>query len=166
MKSNFLLFSFVYCSCSAQNFKYLSKKIEICSENRASAWHGETFNNIRIKLYNDGKLNDLLKNFDTLYLMQSFEIESGVYIGRIWSKKKFLNYQYKNKKFSFDDGEYFNKYSIELLEKWDTVSIRRNEKQFANTLPERWVKGIKVVKLKKRFDIMCISYRDFSVPKM
>lgn len=93
-KYNFIFFLFFFKSAYAQGFESLSRRIAVHCEANRSGWKGETFHNIRVKLYRMGKLDSIISNFDTLYLVQCYDIESGTYIGKIWNTKGMVDFSY------------------------------------------------------------------------
>ncbi|MBE2230456.1 MAG: hypothetical protein IAE96_07440 [Chitinophagaceae bacterium] len=152
--------SFIILSCTPKCFVNISKKIqEECIGN--TNWTGVSFQDLRIKLYHEGKLDFLHNGFDTLYILESYEIESGGYLGRIWSSKGVLNYTYNKSGFSFDHQRLFTDYTAQLIQNWDTTAIRAEEKINANKLPEKYIYGVRVIRWDKKLQIECIRFKEF-----
>jgi len=119
------------------------------------------FHDLWIKLYNDGKLDFLNKGFDTLYLLESYDVESGSYLGTIWNGKGTLNYSYNRGTFKVEPQHPFTAYTIQLIEKWDTVTLRNEERINAVKLPERNISGVRVIKQGTKMSIDCIGFKEF-----
>jgi hypothetical protein len=75
------LTSFFQYTCPAQNFVTISKTIQVHCEISKTKWKGETFHHVRVRLYKIRKLDLITHDFDTLYLMELYDIESGTYVG-------------------------------------------------------------------------------------
>ena len=116
-----------FSSCSQKGFVSISKQIEKRCTDVKGKWKGTTFHELRTKLYNEGRLNFVNSDFDTLYLLESYEVESGTYVSRIWNKNDVLNYTYNRGNFSFDQQKWFTDYTVQLVQKWDTATIRKEE---------------------------------------
>jgi len=152
---------FAFCSCSPKGFVSISKEVEKKCVGKKGKWKGESFHSLRTKLYNDRKLNFISFNFDTLYILESYEIESGTYVGRIWNRKNALNYTYDKNSFSFNQQKLFTDYTIQLVQNWDTAAIRMEESVNANKLPEKYINGTKVLIANKKAEIECIKFKEF-----
>lgn len=70
MKKYFIFFAvtFLFFSCSAQDFTALSKLIEGKRQEKEVKWKGQTFNDIRIKLYDNKKIGFLVTNLNLMKL--------------------------------------------------------------------------------------------------
>lgn len=157
----FITVSLVFFSCTPKDFISISKQIEKKCVGEKGKWKGESFHNLRTKLYNEGKLNFINSDFDTLYILEVYEIESGTYTGRIWNKKGALNFTYNKNNFSFDQQNLFTAYTIQLVQSWDTAAIRMEEKINAGSLPEKYINGTRVFISDTKTQIGCIKFKSF-----
>jgi hypothetical protein len=158
----FITLLVVFFSCTTpKGFISVSKQVEKKCGGERNKWKGETFHSLRTKLYNEGKLNFINPDFDTLYILETYEIESGVYTGRIWNRKGALNYNYYKNNFSFDQQNLFTAYTVQLIQNWDTSAIRMEESMNANNLPEKYIDGTKVHIVKTKTQIECIKFKEF-----
>ncbi|WP_332001478.1 hypothetical protein [Chitinophaga sp.] len=139
----------------------MSKEIEKRCTGVKGKWKGTTFHELRTKLYNEGKLNFISSDFDTLYLLESYEIESGTYVSRIWNEKGSFNYTYNRNSFSFDQQKLFTDYTVQLVQKWDTATIRREESVNASSLPEKYINATRVFIANTKVKIECIKFKEF-----
>ena len=155
------LIIFTSSSCSQKGFVSVSKKIEKECTSVKRKWKGTSFHELRTKLYNEGRLNFINSDFDTLYILESYEIESGTYVSRIWNKKDVLNYTYSRNSFSFDQQKLFTDYTIQLVQNWDTATIRKEENVNANSLPEKYINATRVFIANAKAKIECIKFKEF-----
>ena len=148
-------------SCSQKGFVSVSKKIEKRCTGVKGKWKGTSFHELRTKLYNEGKLNFIHPDFDTLYILESYEIESGTYVSRIWNKKDVLSYTYNKNSFSFDQQKLFTDYTVQLVQNWDTATIRKEESMNASSLPEKYINATRVFIANTKAKIECIKFKEF-----
>lgn len=157
----FVLLVFVFSSCSHKGFVSVSKKIEKRCVAVKGKWKGTSFHELRTKLYNEGKLNFINADLDTLYILESYEFQSGTFISRIWNRKDALNYTYNRNTFSFDQQKFFTDYTVQLVRNWDTTAIRKEESINASSLPERYINATLVFIENKKTRIQCIKFKEF-----
>lgn len=159
-----IIMASVLYSCTSTKFINVSKQIDKnCSGN--NKWKGKSFHDLRTKLYKENKLGFLSLGFDTLYVLESYGIESGNYIGRLWNKNGMVSYTYHNNTFSFEQSNLFTDYTVQLVQNWDTVGIRREENRNGVNLPERHITASRIIGRDKEFEIECIRFKDFFDPK-
>jgi hypothetical protein len=157
----FLLLVFFLSSCSQRGFVSLSKKIENECTSVKRKWAGTTFHELRAKLYNEGMLNFMNADMDTLYIMERYDIESATFSGRIWNRKGVLNYTYDRRSFSFDEQKLFTDYTVQLVQDWNTVVIRMEESTNAHSIPEHNINASRVFITKGKNRIDCILFKEF-----
>jgi hypothetical protein len=150
-----------FFSCTPKGFISISEQVEKKSIGKRDIWKGESFHDLRTKLYRDGRLNFISSDFDTLYILESYESESGTYIGRIWNKDDALNYTYNRNSFSFDQQKLFTDYTVRLVQNWDTTEIRKEESMNANNLPEKYINATRVFIANAKTKIQCIKFKEF-----
>jgi hypothetical protein len=156
-----ILFAIVaFSSCKAQGFNSLSKQIQIKNEVRNNTWKGETFHDVRVKLYNAHKL-DFVQSSDTTFFVEHYDVEAARYIGSIWSSKGDINYIYSRKVFSYEEKPYFSDYVHKLINNWDTATIKMKEKQSLQ-IHENWFYVTRVTKKETKYQIDNFSFKEFS----
>ncbi|WP_440196672.1 hypothetical protein [Anaerocolumna jejuensis] len=124
-------------------------------------WKGTTFHELRTRLYNEGKLNFLESDFDTLYILENYEVETGTYISRIWNKRGGVSYVYNRNSFSSDREKLFTDYTVQLVQAWDTATIKREASINASTLPERYINATRLSLANAQTKIECITFKEF-----
>jgi len=160
----FIFMTFNFYSCLSQNFTTLSKQIEkTCHPNFKPK--GISFRELRLQLYDSGKLNFINPKQDTLFFLESHDIQGG-YNGRIWNKKDIVQYDYNSRKgFTFDNKvKMFTDYTIKLIQTWDTLAIREEEKLYGNINPEIFISGSRII-IGDKGVIDCIIFKQFFNPK-
>ena len=161
MKPHILLFcismSIGFFSCSSQNFSRLSKQLDKkCVPNSRST----TFHDIRLKLYDSGKLNFINYKQDTVFIMESHDIQ-GSYRGRIWNKNGLVQYEYgRETGIDFKNENVFTDYTIQLVQRWDTLAIREEEKLYSIYLPIIFVNSMRIIISDKPI-IDCFRFQEF-----
>ena len=157
----FITVAVVFVSCTPKGFISVSKQVEKKCVGEKGKWKAESFHSLRTKLYNEGKLNFINSDFDTLYILETYEIESGTYAGRIWNRKDALNYTYNKNSFSFNQQKLFTDYTVQLIQNWDTVGIRMEGNINATNLPEKYINGTRVFIANAKTGIECIKFKEF-----
>lgn len=101
------------------------------------------------------------KDLDTVYMLESFDITNGSYYGRIWNNQIIINYTYHNGAFDFEDVSTFTKYTCSLIEKWDTKSIRKEEKANSSLTSPLMIFGSIVTSKGNKIKAKCIRFKEF-----
>ncbi len=115
---------------------------------------------IREKLLstNEPKVFD---GFDTLYIIETYDIQTYVFYTSIWSKKNELNYSYHFGSFIFNNEIICTKYTKVLIEKWDLSSIMYEETNNSTmTSPFHYI-CTRVIYNSNGYDIDCIKFKEF-----
>ena len=150
----------IFFPCASQNFISISKQVEKKCIGKSN-WKGQSFHDLRTRLYNEGRLGFVSSDFDTLYILESYEIESGSYTGKIWNRKGDLNYIYNKNSFQFDQQKLFTDYTIQLIQRWDTATVRTEESLNTKSISEKYITGIKVIMENQKIRIDCIKFKEF-----
>jgi len=153
-------------SSSAQDFKQLSQQLENKCTGLFKSTRSKsclfTFHNLRSKLYAAGKLDFINNNQDTLYILESYDIQGGSYRGRMWNRNGLVQYRYDyDSGFTFNNyKKMFTDYTIELIQKWDIVSIREEEQLYSNIIPVFFIYSSRIIfGNKPRTD--CLRFKEF-----
>lgn len=158
----FVMFAALNVKC--QPFKKVSKEISRY-EYRIGLRKikRDRFHEIRVKLDKLGKLGFAAEN-DTLFLLESYSIESGIFYGLIWNNLDEVKYKYQYRDNSFDFGGYegFPPYIRDFVQEWDTVAIRHEERMDPETIsPRRDIYATRVIKHKDSLEIDRIKFAEF-----
>lgn len=153
----FFLLVIVMVGCS-KSFKAISLAVE----KRQSVGKNDimTFHDVRLKLYRTGKL-DFLKDADTVFMLESFNVEEATFYGKIWTTKDSVQYMYRNNGLVFDTPAPFTTYMSQLINKWDTLAIRENEKLYSDIIPAQRIFGTKITHYKSTPEIYTIKFDRF-----
>lgn len=147
----FLLLMFLGNKCFSQSFETISKKIKYHSEPKHLAGLNHK---IRLDLYKQGKLN-FLHHCDTIFILGSQFTDSGILLGKIWTRNGSVTYSYQKGVFDFDTYQPFTPYECELIEKWDTAKIKAAQ---TAQLDGTYNYGTRVIKKDKTIKIDNISF--------
>ena len=161
MRLIFISLAFSFISCTPKGFVSVSKDVEEKCISPRNKWKGRSFHSLRVRLYDEGKLDFINSALDTLYMLETYEVESGTYAGRIWNSKNAINYTFVNNKFTFDKQDRFTAYTVRLVQNWDTAAIRKEESMNANMLPENYVNGTRVFIERTRAVVECVKFKEF-----
>jgi hypothetical protein len=117
--------------------------------------------NIRDELYKSGKINFVDKS-DTIYFLESSDIVSRCIYGKIWSRSGHLEYVAENKdRIRLNTEGVYTEYTCRLLQSWDTVSIRNEERVNPLGYNSSSICGTRLIKEKSRIRIDCILFKEF-----
>lgn len=144
-----------------QSFNTISKKISKYEFNIGLRKRKKDFFfEIREKLNSLNKL-DFISKSDTLFLLESYSIENGVFYGIVWNNLYKVKYKYNNNKFEFDVDKIYTDYTCKLVQDWDTLSIRKEEKINSTMINPRNIYSTRVIKSNGVLKIDCIKFREF-----
>lgn len=154
-----VIFSALTVRC--QPFKRVSKEIskyEYRSGMRKIK--KDRFHEVRLKLGKMGKLS-FAANSDTLFLLESYNIENGDFYGLVWNRQDSVGYVYNNGSFKFDSHNSYTNYTRQLVQNWDTVAIRREEKMNSSMVTPGDIYATRVIKRKGSLEIDRIKFAEF-----
>ena len=145
----------VFCSCNT----YLGSELVVIKPNNKIYYNNKTFLNKiykiqkkenkipmnRLKLFN-GMRKDCIKKFkimnknytdyDIIFILESYNEQSGGINGRIWSKDNAIDFLYQNdiNNYCVKHNNWFwsnnnKELKYELIEKWDTINIQKMNKE-------------------------------------
>lgn len=145
----------------SQSFSSISKEISKYEFNiGVRKVNKDYFFDIRKKLNSSKKLDFITKS-DTLFLLESCNIENGSFYGVVWNIFNKVEYVYNNKKFEFDVNKIYTDYTRKLVQCWDTTLIRREERVNSMMINPRNIYATRVIKSKGVLKIDCIMFKEF-----
>jgi hypothetical protein len=166
MKIHLIIISIMFVnlySCSAQTFYKISKNISDCQlkEGIRKEDKEDYYHDIRIKLNDLGQLKFVEKS-DTLFLLESYNIENGSFYGKIWNThSNKVEYIYNQGKFDFNPDKIFTNYMCFLISKWNINSIREEEKKNSTMTNPLLIFGSRIIKKGSDYNIDCIMFNEF-----
>jgi hypothetical protein len=117
------------------------------------------FCEVRLKLDSLQYLN-FINELDTFFLLESFDVETGVSYISIWNNETRKNFIAEKDSIYLSAEELYSHSMISLLNNWNIKGIRQEEKSNANEVPINYVYGSRVI-YKKRWIIDCIAFKEF-----
>ncbi|MCW3466294.1 hypothetical protein [Chitinophaga nivalis] len=133
---------------SQQPFIRFSSIIGHNAKDRKGSLKKYTFSEVRKMLHKDCKSPLLHREFknDTLYMLESFDIEDQTYYGRIWNRKVAVEYKYQQHKFTyFDQMKLFDESLVENVQSWDTTLINKESGLYGPTVSGRRIYATRIV---------------------
>ena len=111
-------------------------------------------------MFKTGKLNFVDKS-DTLFFLESSDIESASIYGKIWNSIGHIEYIYNRGNYKFNVSEVYTDYTCKLLQSWDTASIKKEEKLNPAGFTPRNIYGTRIIKNRSNLQIDCILFKEF-----
>lgn len=121
------------------------------------------FNSVRHMLNEMDSLLFITQEKDTVFLLEMYDMETSISYGKIWNKKKGINFTYDHiRNLIFSDEDLFPEYIQKLVSDWRIKEIRKEEK--SSGIPTRNnIYATKVV-LGKKNKIRVITFEEFYCP--
>ena len=153
--------SFINTGCTQDILKDMSTELSSFQlEQRLRNDDKDYYHDIRIKLIESGKLNAFEKS-DTIFILESYDIESATFYGEIWSPQANQVYTYNQGNFYYDEGSVFTNYTKKLIQEWNTKEIRLEEKNNSKMSNPLQIYGSRIVRLKNELKIDCLVFKEF-----
>ncbi|RYX85782.1 hypothetical protein EON73_02835 [bacterium] len=163
-----LLISTIGCSQKV-SFSTLSNKIysKNGGANDKSTFKLNTYKrDARMKVYQIDSASFLKVKIDTLYLIEGYNIETGTFYGTIWDKKNSISYNYFKANLALQKQSTFTDYQVQLITRWDTATIKKEEKANGNWLDNNLqINALRCYKKGKDWQIDEIYFKNFYDPK-
>lgn len=116
---------------------------------------------IRKQLIDRDSLN-FLSLCDTVFVLETYEYETGISYGMIWNEQKAIAYEYLNNKFSFESPPVFDDETIRLVKQWDIATIRKYETEKSTlTNPSVIFASRAIIEKGKVIRVDCIEFEEF-----
>jgi precorrin-6B methylase 2 len=117
---------------------------------------------VRKVIFTNGSTQFLLKPIaDTIFILQGFNSESRVFFGDIWNKQERLIYRYTQNRIQYDKLSALDEFQFKLVRTWDTVSIRKAEKEHPLIDNNTTFKAMRCYKQNNRWKIDTIFFNNF-----
>lgn len=152
--------TFITFSCSTMNdsvsfSKYLykiQKKEKECS----------IYPKLSLKQRNEvvEKINFINYHSDTVYYLESFYFETGTTYSAIWTNNGKIEYKGDGKTVEIGD-DFFIKRLYPMIEKWDTITIRSEEKKSINRIETGTIVGTRIILEREKVNMQCIKFFEF-----
>jgi len=162
-----LLLIIVVCGCSTKmTFPLLSEKIyrKNGGVNDKSTFKLNSYQkDARMKAFlldSAAFLKGRLK--DTLYILEGYNIETGTFYEKIWNTNHQVSYSYLQGNVTLQQQSVFSEYQVKLIADWDTVQIRKEEKNNGNWFDNNLlINGIRCYKVGSSWQIDEIAFKNF-----
>ena|ERR1700761_9182243 len=119
----------------------------------------------RMKVYKLSSSFFLKNKIDTLYFLEGYNIETATFNGTIWNKNNSISYNYNKGKLAIQHSV-FTDYQIQLITRWDTITIKKEEKINGNWLDNNlYINALRCYKKGKDWQIDEVYFKNFYDPK-
>jgi len=116
----------------------------------------------RDRVYLNDSASFLRNKIDTLYIMEGYNIETGIFYGTIWDKKQSVSYSYFRKQLAIQNHSVFTDYQLSLVTKWDITSIRKEEEVNGGWLDNNlFINALRCYRIGGDWQIDEISFKNF-----
>jgi hypothetical protein len=120
----------------------------------------------RMKVYQLDSAFFLKGNIDTLYLLEGYNLETATFYGTIWDKKNSISYSYFKGNLAVRKLSVFTDYQVQLITRWDTSTIKKEEKANGNWLDNNLqITALRCYKKGKDWQIDETYFKNFYDPK-
>lgn len=151
----------LFTACHTPWFTKVSRQVQ-----RSCSPKNKMFNKLRIQLYENGHLNFIDKGFTRLFILEAFDIQTAHISGRIWDADSTLSYTYDHTTgLKLEETDLFTDLTIQLIEKWDTAQVRKEEKLHGAWLGAPSMEGIELTNTNGKLTIRCIRFKYFFDPE-
>jgi precorrin-6B methylase 2 len=98
---------------------------------------------------------------DTIFILQGFNSESNIFFGDIWNKQKRIIYRYVQDRIQYDKLSALDDFQFKLVRTWDTVRIRKEEKEHPLIDNSTVFKAMRCYKENNRWKIDTVFFNNF-----
>lgn len=146
----------------AQLSKPILKEIAKLQKNKKDELGiGKRFNQTRKMLNESDSLSFINQRVDTVFLLEMYDMETGISYGSIWNKCKTQNYTYYyGGALEFKPDNLFTKYIKKLVSVWDIDSIRKEDIDGNKPISPSRIHATRII-IGKKNRIDMISFDEF-----
>lgn len=147
---------------NAQLSKPILKEIAKLQNNKKNDFGiSKRFNDTHKLLNESDSLYFINQKVDTVYLLEMYDIETGISYGSIWNKCKTLNYTYNyGDTIEFNLDNLFTKHTKKLVSAWDIDEIRKEERENPGFISRSTICAIRInIGEKNKIDM--VSFAEF-----
>lgn len=120
------------------------------------------YENIRNKLIAQDSLN-FIGLCDTVFFLETYDLETGISYGRIWNSRKAISYEYFKDGFTFSDISFFDAETLKLVHTWDVNSIRKYESENSTMISPLTIFASRAILNRGKIDVDCLKFDEFYI---
>lgn len=103
---------------------------------------------------------DFNSKLDTIYVLESYNLESGSLYQSVWTKKEKVEFKVENSKVEVVSNPFITRlYS--MVEKWDTSIIKLEEEKHSKLLDGSQMLGARIILINGNLKMDCIKFKEF-----
>lgn len=120
------------------------------------------YENIRNKLIAKDSLN-FIGTCDTVFFLETYDLETGISYGRIWNSIKAISYAYFKDGFTFNDISFFDAETLKLVYAWDVNSIRKYASENSTMTSPLTILASRAIFNRENIEIDCLKFDEFYI---
>lgn len=120
------------------------------------------YENIRNKVIAKDSLN-FVESCDTIFFLETYDIETGISYGRIWSSRKAISYEYFKDELTFREISFFDVETLKLVQTWDINSIRNYESKYSTMISPLTIYATRVILNRGKIDVECLKFDEIFI---
>lgn len=120
------------------------------------------YENIRNKLIDKDSLS-FIEICDTVYFLETYDLETGISYGRVWNNRKAISYEYLKGEFTFSDRSFFDPETLKLVQAWDVSSIRKHESENSTMISPLTIFASRAVLNRGKIVVDCLRFEEFYI---
>lgn len=120
------------------------------------------YENIRNKVIAKDSLN-FIESCDTIFFLETHDIETGISYGRIWNSRKAISYEYFKDELTFREISFFDVETLKLVQTWDINSIRKYESKYSTMISPLTIYASRVILNKGKIDVECLKFDEIFI---
>ena len=148
------------CSSTKQlpmdSFSFLKELYKLEKEEKCGSYPKMEFEQ-RKKIH--GEFDFINYSTDTVYILQSLDIQNGRLFESVWNGKKMISYIIHGSEIQIVPNDPLRVH--ELIEAWDVTTIRKEEAANGGMLGGSWMRGMRVMIEKEAIQMECIAFEEF-----
>jgi len=121
------------------------------------------YENIRNKLTAKDSLN-FIGLCDTVFFLETYDLETGISYGRIWNSRKAISYEYFKDGLTFSEMSFFDAKTLKLVQTWDINSIRKYESENSTMISPLTIFASRAILNRGKVDVQCLKFDEFYIP--
>ncbi|WP_367916676.1 hypothetical protein [Leadbetterella sp. DM7] len=168
MKYWVIFMCIVLGACSStktiSDFESFSKQLHRSQKKQKCGFYSDLTYKSRNEIKDRFSFVDFNLKLDTVFILESYNLESGSLYQSVWTKKKKVEYKIQNGQVEIVSNPFITRL-YPLIEKWDIFTIKKEEEKYGKLLGSSQMIGARIVIANGHFQMDCIKFQEFFDPK-
>lgn len=100
---------------------------------------------------------------DTVFFLETYDLETGISYGRIWNYRKAISYEYFKNVLTFSETSFFDAETLKLIHNWDIKSIRKYESENSTMISPITFFASRAILNTTKIDVECLKFDEFYI---